>query len=174
MNERRQALINDLEHWAAAMPELLRQLQDDDTTDEVAYTFLYHLRWELGHIVAKAGAGIPITEPRKQVQEILDAARHAAVQQPRIVKVLDLSTAHIPEQYGQNLAALDGVIAYEHGEYGYLMWVPEHPVIHALEGMELPPSEIVEIQLFARNLGCDYVLFDRDADIIDDLPHWDW
>lgn len=173
MNEKRQALISDLEHWAAAIPEILRQLQDDNVPDETAYVFLYHLRWELGHIVARAGAGIPITEPRKQVQEILDTARRkhqdAAVEQPRIVKVLDLSTAHIPEQYSQCLHEMqaEDVIAYQHSEYGYLMWVPagEH---------DRAPTEIQRIIDFARSLGCEYVLFDRDADVIDDLPHWDW
>jgi hypothetical protein len=27
---------------------------------------------------------------------------------------------------------------------------------------------------YAQDLGCEYVLFDRDAEVIDDLPSWDW
>ena len=94
--------------------------------------------------------------------------------QPRVVKVLDLSTAHIPAHLGRDLAETEGVIAHEHGEHGYLLWVPENPVVEALEAHFPAPPEIVNIQLFARNLDCDYVLFDRDGDRIDDLPSWDW
>jgi hypothetical protein len=33
---------------------------------------------------------------------------------------------------------------------------------------------VLTIQRYARTLGCDYVLFDADADRDDDLPIWDW
>jgi len=33
---------------------------------------------------------------------------------------------------------------------------------------------VLTIQRLARAAGCDYVLFDADADRIDALPTWDW
>jgi hypothetical protein len=30
------------------------------------------------------------------------------------------------------------------------------------------------VQLHARSLGCDYVLFDRDAEVDPYLPSWQW
>lgn len=99
----------------------------------------------------------------------------------RAFLVLDLSTAHLPEAVINSLTGVDGVIAYEHGEYGYLLWVPEDPQGHAndYENETNPdaedfPSEILAVQIYARSFGCDYVLFDRDADIDDALPTWEW
>lgn len=36
------------------------------------------------------------------------------------------------------------------------------------------PEEMLAIQRYARGVGCDYVLFDPDADCIDELPTRDW
>lgn len=92
---------------------------------------------------------------------------------PYIRKVLDLSTAHLPERYGQTLSGVDGVVAHAY-EYGWLLWVPNDPT-ESSEAMddEVPP-EILKIQLYARGLDCDYVLLDRDGDIDDNLPTWKW
>jgi hypothetical protein len=87
--------------------------------------------------------------------------------------VLDLSTAHLPEPLGSHgLADEDGVIAYPL-PYGWLMWVPPDPDEHAADHPDLPP-DVLTIQRYARRLGCDYVLFDRDAERVDDLPTWNW
>ncbi len=103
----------------------------------------------------------------------------------RIIKVLDLSTSHLPEKVmNEPLNSIDGVIAYEHGEYGYLLWVPDDPQEHAddypnpadddASSDEGVPAEVLAVQLYARSLGCDYVLFDRDGDTDDALPTWKW
>ena len=88
-------------------------------------------------------------------------------------RFLDLSTQHLPEHLGSHgLSGQDGVIAYEL-PYGWLMWVPPDPSAHASDYPDLPP-EVLAIQRYARALGCDYVLFDADADQVGDLPTWDW
>jgi hypothetical protein len=85
----------------------------------------------------------------------------------------DLSTAHLPEQLGSyGLSGQDGVVAYQL-EYGWLMKVPADPQAHAGDYPDLPP-EVLAMQRDARGLGCDYVLFDADADQVGDLPTWDW
>lgn len=108
----------------------------------------------------------------------------------RIISVLDLATSHLPEMLmvgpmtrppkaGERIGPLDsieGVIAYPHGEYGYLLWVPNDPQDHALvygDDATIPP-EVLAVQVYARSLDCDYVLFDRDADVNDALPTWEW
>jgi len=94
---------------------------------------------------------------------------------PQIRSILDLSTAHLPEEFGQTLHELDGVIADLKGEYGYLMWVPPDPERWAWESVDGPaPAEILTVQVYARRFGCDYVLFDRDGPVNPDLPVWDW
>ena len=45
---------------------------------------------------------------------------------PDIRTMLDLSTAHLPEQICDRLGAIPGVVAHE-TVYGWLMWVPNHP-----------------------------------------------
>ena len=86
---------------------------------------------------------------------------------------LDLSTAHLPEHLGSHgLSGEDGVTAY-HLPYGWLMWVPPDPDAHAADHPDLPP-EVLAVQRYARRCGCDFVLFDADADQVGDLPSWDW
>ena len=37
---------------------------------------------------------------------------------------------------------------------------------------EPAPDEVLAVQLHARSLGCDYVLFDSDAEVDPQLPSW--
>jgi hypothetical protein len=101
----------------------------------------------------------------------------------RIFKVLDLSIAHLPQQLCASLSGWDGVTAYAlstpDGNYGWLLHVPDDPDGYAADYAETDeadglPAEVLVIQRFARGLGCDYVLLDRDAERIDALPAWDW
>ena len=92
---------------------------------------------------------------------------------PDIRTMLDLSTAHLPEQICDQLGAIPGVVAHE-TVYGWLMWVPNHPGHPDEHGGAQIPDVVATIQAFARAAGCDYVLFDADADRIDALPTWDW
>jgi hypothetical protein len=92
--------------------------------------------------------------------------------------VLDLSTSHLPQHLASHgLSRVDGVTAYPlgtHGHcYGWLLWVPPEPDSHALDYPDLP-VEILALQRYARERGCDYVLLDQDAEVIDDLPTWNW
>lgn len=94
---------------------------------------------------------------------------------PTVLKMLDLSTCHLPEHLGGGLNGCDGVIASER-THGWLMWVPEDPVAHAADYVHRHgvPSEVVAIQLRARDFGCDYVLFDAAGTIDPSLPTWEW
>jgi len=90
---------------------------------------------------------------------------------PTIYSVLDLSTAHLPEELRDDLNAEPGVIAHKL-TYGWLMWVPTDPVEHAAETIDPMPAQVLAVQRYAHSLGCQYVLFDRDADVSAELPTW--
>jgi len=92
---------------------------------------------------------------------------------PFIRTFLDLSTAHLPEAVCDRLSAQPGVVAYSTTQ-GWLMWVPDNPDEHALHSDDPTPEVVLSIQRYARAMDCDYVLFDADADQIDDLPAWQW
>jgi hypothetical protein len=92
---------------------------------------------------------------------------------PNIRLMLDLSTAHLPEDVCDNLDGYENVTAH-HCTYGWLLWVPDDPD-ESCSAMRVPvPDVVLTIQRYARAAGCDYVLFDRDGDIDDQLPTWDW
>lgn len=99
---------------------------------------------------------------------------------PNIRKVLDLSTAHIDPSYfdpsvevpGATLD-LDGCTIHEM-TYGWLLWVPDDPRESAEAQADPPPDFILELQLYARGWGCDYILFDQDGDTNPVLLSWEW
>lgn len=99
-------------------------------------------------------------------------------------RFLDLSTAHLPAPVAEDLNGFYGVTAHQltcsDGAHGWLLWVPDDPDKHAAdhEDTDYPenniPAEVLAIQRYARQRGCDYILLDRDADRVADLPTWDW
>jgi hypothetical protein len=91
-------------------------------------------------------------------------------------KFLDLSTAHLTEDMRIELECLylrEGNLAEGtlHGivihptEVGGLMYVPERPEDEARNQEDGVDGLLLSIQLYARRHGCDYVLFDRDAEV---------
>ena len=98
---------------------------------------------------------------------------------PHVGKFLDLSTDHLPKAYrGGLLNSADGVTSYGFAEEvggGELLWVPADPDKHAedYEEDDGVPQEILVIQRYAREHGCDYVLFSDDAARDRNLPHWE-
>lgn len=93
---------------------------------------------------------------------------------PTIVQVLDLSTHHLPEDLGSDgLGTVEGVVAYEL-PYGWLMWVPSDAEQMAEARQRVRRAEVLRVLEYAHRLGCRYVLFDSDADRVDDLPEWSW
>lgn len=93
-----------------------------------------------------------------------------------IRKILDLSTAHLQEDTCQDLNGYPGIIAHETG-YGWLMYLNGHePDDELAERVEDDdwPAELLPIFRLGRANDCTYVLFDRDAETIAELPSFDW
>lgn len=90
---------------------------------------------------------------------------------PVIRGMLDLSIRHLPERLRDRLDSTS-VVAYRM-TYGWLMWLPDEPGEHSrhTEGTEDAVSgEVLAVQRYARSLGCDYVLFDGDGPVDENLP----
>lgn len=99
-----------------------------------------------------------------------------------IRRSLVLSTAHLREATDKAMEAfadadattpldLDPVanLSYDAVMYGYQVWVGTDT-----ETPEGIPEEFTAIFALARKHQCTWVIFDCDAAIVDELPHWEW
>jgi hypothetical protein len=93
---------------------------------------------------------------------------------PFVFKVLDLSTAHMTPQDNKRLEAEvhEGQApVYELKAHGWLVYVGEiednWPAVTMSEAFRNVLKE-------AKELGCDYVRFDRDGRTYEELPVFDW
>lgn len=91
----------------------------------------------------------------------------SAYPNPTIHRMLDLSTAHLPPEARAELNNYEGVTAREY-EYGWLLYVPPR-----LGSGADYPDFINDIWRYATKHDCRYVLLDRDAEEITDLPTYE-
>lgn len=93
---------------------------------------------------------------------------------PTVRKFLDLSTRYLPRRFFQ--PGTDLTACYQ-SEYGMLLWVPDDPDDpgnhRCDDDSDDGAPEIIAVRRYARSLGCDYILFDRDGGDAD-LPTWNW
>lgn len=104
----------------------------------------------------------------------------ASVDAPSIRKVLDLSSAHLPEELGStgswvNIASIAGLVVYPLSEYGWMLWVPsnDEEIAEHISNYDIP-AEVESLWRYARGHGCDYIIFDADGPVNEELAHWDW
>ena len=91
------------------------------------------------------------------------------IKDPFIFRVLDISTGHMTRADARWLGSHDDLSAYELGEYGWLCYIGE--IDDNWSGMS---QEFRTVLMQAKELGCDYVRFDRDGREHDELPSFDW
>lgn len=103
-----------------------------------------------------------------------------------ISKILTISTAHISAETERRLrrTTSDGLfdfdmpVAYEKGEYGYWIHVPESfPFLEGSdEECDIPciPEDLWNCMKLAKNEGCSWLCLDRDGDVLDELPEYNW
>lgn len=84
-----------------------------------------------------------------------------------IRRMMALSTAHLPDWVCNRYLKGDSVAAFEKGEYGWFVHVPD-------DMPEDIPHELEAIFNFAKNRGCEWVMFDRDICSIEALPSFKW
>lgn len=86
-----------------------------------------------------------------------------------VVRMLILSTAHMPtEDAFEDPQALE-TIACDAVEYGWLVYVTDEPFF-----LKEMPNWIRPIMHRANDLGCRYIKFDRDAQIYPDFIEYEW
>jgi hypothetical protein len=87
---------------------------------------------------------------------------------PEIRKTMCLSTGHTPEGLAAKLLETDAVAGGNYGDYGWFMYAHDEDI-----NGDIGP-ELMRVFEYARSHGCGFVVFDCDADTIDELPTWDW
>lgn len=112
-----------------------------------------------------------IEQEPKDLDELLQCAK-AANRSMGKCQYLDLSTCHVAEETAhwldENLCTGITIAPYE---YGAFVSVPSE--LPDIDGLDCP-KDLKKVLRFARQMGCDMVRFDKDADILPDLQHFDW
>lgn len=95
-----------------------------------------------------------------------------------ITKMLVLSTGHLT---GATASYLDSVLELDEdfpvtlcakGEVGWFVNVPSE--IESVSGHHQMPRDLLGVIRFAREQGCDWIMFDRDVTSLDNLPSYSW
>lgn len=91
---------------------------------------------------------------------------------PNIRKFLDISTGHLPPSERERIDDGEaGPLAYPHPDgYGWFVYVPEDPDMWQDDEDDDAMPALLACMKRARALGCDYILFDCDAPIDEELP----
>jgi hypothetical protein len=85
-----------------------------------------------------------------------------------IEKMLVLSTGHLQHDTCTQWLDTAPFAAFTKADYGWFVFVPED-----LEE-EVVPEELLACFVLARAQGCEWLMFDRDADTLDTLPVFAW
>ena len=147
-------------------------LQQDDDMDAT-------LHKDLGTAVEDTLEWIEALEAMTPASEIAMAqavlAKHGAPANKlpfAVSKMLSLSTAHLEKATADALTNgfSFGQTVYDKDVYGW--WI-------ALPDLSDPPEEVESPSLRAvleraKLLGCEWLMLDSDAEILDDLPSYDW
>ncbi len=86
-----------------------------------------------------------------------------------------ISTAHVSETTARRLDDTPSkdwpCLGGPYGEYGWFLYAHDE---NAGAGPDIIPDELFKVMIWARRLGFDYILFDCDADQVEELPAFDW
>ena len=94
-----------------------------------------------------------------------------------VYNYMDLSTAHLIKKDAQLLGKRPegGPIIRDYA-YGWWVWVPSDDMTEMLRQYRkvgFSPNFSTVLR-YARNLHCNWINFDQDADLDDDLPKFRW
>lgn len=90
-----------------------------------------------------------------------------------ISKMLTVSTAHISPTNAELLdEGVKDLIVYKKDDYGWFINVPSYDIEKgSLSICALPIHRLI---VFAKDLGCDWLCFDRDGEILDYFSTYGW
>ena len=94
-----------------------------------------------------------------------------------IYKTLDISTAHYSQEtdkFLQNVVDETQDFSLKVIDTGAGFIIPA--MIDALDtdDLDVIPEGLMAVMGYAEAKGCLYIRFDRDGELIDDLPTWEW
>jgi hypothetical protein len=112
--------------------------------------------------------------------QMIEGAKAIVKQTPsrepeNVRRFLDISTGHLQPKtrWMVEEKAVIGPI-YDHPDgFGWLVYVPDPQRVAEWEGPDPIPADLIACFDKARELRCDYILFDCDAQPIDGLPLYD-
>src|SRR5690606_27474651 len=90
--------------------------------------------------------------------------------QHEVVRTLIATTGHVTREEAK---VLDEA-GYSRGEYGWLLYVSGIEDLPVIPEIESPSEGLAGAIARARELGCRYLLLDRDADALEGVPVYDW
>lgn len=85
--------------------------------------------------------------------------------------MLVLSTEHMSPATARHWIARCPWACFEKGDYGWFMYVCDDDGV--TEAADVP-LEIRSALHVARSLGCQWIMWDRDGPVSDELPQYDW
>lgn len=91
--------------------------------------------------------------------------------QPNVRRFLDLSTVHLSPATRDDWDGDSSRPSWAYPtSYGWFVWAGSDDTNEEEDGL---PAEVVACRKFARTLGCDYILFDADAETVEGLEVFD-
>ena len=105
------------------------------------------------------------------------AADVLAAECPQIEPMLAISTGHISKETAERLTnlSIEGVIAYYHGDHGWLISVPDVGWSGLDENVPLlVHDDLYQCMKMAQARGCCWLLLDGDAAAIEGLDTYEW
>ena len=96
-----------------------------------------------------------------------------------IQKLLELSTKHLSQRTKDQLIDYDFANVQAHSGdvcpfhaaahcHGWMFWVPDESDLQ-----DMYPNDLLQVLLYAKRLGCEWVNFDHDTEILAELPVYD-
>lgn len=83
-----------------------------------------------------------------------------------VVRMLDVSTSHLPQDICENLGDYNLITTKR--EFGWLIVVPEIINNHLL------PEPLARLLVYAERRNCPYILLDADGPNHESLSSYDW
>lgn len=112
--------------------------------------------------------------PALDTEEIDTLCELLTFEEPAAVcRYLDASTAHMKKGDAVKLK-IRAIICDPRGEYGWWVHVSDDPADEISLKVAGMSAEFIGVITYARAHGCNWVLFDRDADHIPGLPVFNW
>lgn len=87
--------------------------------------------------------------------------------------MLDMSTCHISKETNEMLLheSIKDVIYYQKPGYGFFLHIPDDLTEAENGGI---PGDLYKCMKFAQDANCQWINFDCDGTVINELPKYNW